>query len=59
MEALKLLTVDDLIVYALDDGTYRLCYSVAYRPPETPAQARIPPFESIDIDLGYIFGETQ
>ncbi|HSQ06102.1 MAG TPA: Uma2 family endonuclease [Chromatiaceae bacterium] len=48
-----------LIVYALDDGTYRLCYSVAYRPPETPAQARIPPFESIDIDLGYIFGETQ
>jgi hypothetical protein len=37
MEALKLLTVDDLIVYALDDGTYRLCYSVAYRPPETPA----------------------
>jgi Uma2 family endonuclease len=48
-----------LIVYALDGGAYRLCYSVAYRPPETPARARIPPFESIDIDLGYLFGVTQ
>jgi Uma2 family endonuclease len=47
-----------LIVYALDGGSYRVCFSVAYRPPETPARARIPPFESIDIDLGYIFGES-
>lgn len=46
-----------LIVYALDHGTYRLSYSVAYRPPETPTKVRIPPFESLDIDLGYIFGE--
>jgi Uma2 family endonuclease len=48
-----------LIVYALDHGTYRLCYSVGYRPPETPARVRIPHFESIDIDLAYIFGEAQ
>jgi hypothetical protein len=41
-----------LIVCELDSASYRLCYSVAYRPPETPAQARIPPFESIDIDPG-------
>lgn len=47
-----------LIVYALDGGSYRLCFSAAYRPPESPARARIPPFESIDIDLGYIFGES-
>jgi Uma2 family endonuclease len=47
-----------LIVYALDDGAYRLCWSVAYRPPETPDKARIPPFESIEIDLGYLFGES-
>jgi hypothetical protein len=24
-----------------------------------PGPGAIPPFESIDIDLGYIFGETQ
>ena len=46
-----------LIVYALDGGTYRLCYSVAYRSPETPNAARIPPFESIEIHLAYLFGE--
>jgi len=48
-----------LIVYALDGGSYRLCFSVAYRPPESPTRARIPPFDSIDIDLGYIFGDAQ
>ncbi len=48
-----------LIAYALDGGSYRLCYFVAYRPPETPAQARIPPFESIDMGLGYLFGESR
>jgi Uma2 family endonuclease len=48
-----------LIVYALDGDSYRLRYSVAYRPLETPAQVRIPPFESIDIDLGYVFGDAQ
>jgi Uma2 family endonuclease len=48
-----------LIVYALDAGAYRLCWSVAYRPPETPNLARIPPFESIDIDLAHLFGESQ
>jgi Uma2 family endonuclease len=46
-----------LIVYALDGGSYRLCYSVAYRSREPMDRVRIPPFESIEIDLGYIFGE--
>jgi hypothetical protein len=32
---------------------------VAFRPGETPARARIPPFESIEIDLAYLFGSTQ
>ena len=48
-----------LIVYELDGGSYRLRYSVAYRSPETPAQVRIPPFKSIEIDLSYVFGEAQ
>jgi Uma2 family endonuclease len=48
-----------LIVYGLEGGAYRLCYSVAFRPGETPGRARIPPFESIEIDLPYLFGATQ
>jgi Uma2 family endonuclease len=48
-----------LIAYALDDGSYRLCYSVTYLPGETPSKARIPPFESAEIDLDYLFGEGQ
>jgi Uma2 family endonuclease len=48
-----------LIAYALDDGSYRLCYSVTYLPGETPSKARIPPFESVEIDLDYLFGEGQ
>ena len=56
-----ILSPDDraLIVYELDGGSYRLRYSVAYRSPETPAQVRIPPFKSIEIDLSYVFGEAQ
>jgi Uma2 family endonuclease len=48
-----------LIAYALDGGSYRLCYSITYRPPETPSKARIPPFESVEMDLDYVFGEGQ
>jgi Uma2 family endonuclease len=45
-----------LIACGLEGGAYRVCYSVAYLPPETPSSARIPPFESLEIDLSYVFG---
>jgi Uma2 family endonuclease len=46
-----------LIAYALERGAYRVCYALAYDPLEPPERARIRPFEAIEIDLGYLFGE--
>lgn len=43
-----------LIAYAFDAGSYRVAFS-AEGVAETSVKARIPPFESTDIDLGYLF----
>jgi Uma2 family endonuclease len=45
-----------LIAYALEGGSYRVCYC-AEQPAAGPAiRARIPPFEAVEIDLGAVFG---
>ena len=46
-----------LIAYALDDGSYRVIDSVECGKNSDPAKIRIPPFETVEIDLGYVFGE--
>ncbi len=40
-----------LIAYALEDGQYRICASVS-----EPVRVRVPPFDTIELDLGYILG---
>jgi len=45
-----------VIAYALDAGSYRVVFS-ADGEVETSLTARIPPFESAEIDLGYLFGD--
>jgi len=46
-----------MIAYALDDGSYRVIDSVECGKNSDPAKIRIPPFETVEIDLGYVFGE--
>lgn len=41
-----------IIAYALDDGRYRVCATMT-----EPVPARIPPFDEIALDLGYILGD--
>ena len=41
-----------LIAYALDGGQYRICATIT-----EPAPVRVPPFEEIALDLGYILGD--
>ncbi len=44
-----------LIVYQFVDETYRVVFSLEYKG-EEDSQYKIPPFESTDFDLGYVFG---
>jgi Uma2 family endonuclease len=46
-----------LIAYRLADETYRVAFSVECRSPEDFEKVRIPPFEEVEIDLRYVFGE--
>ena len=46
-----------LIAYALSGGSYHLVFSVAYGSPADLGKVRIPPFEALDIDLRYVFGD--
>ena len=41
-----------LIAHALDGVSYRVAAAVSDQP-----QARIPPFEEVELDLAYILGE--
>jgi len=41
-----------LVAYALDDGYYRISATVT-----EPAKVRVPPFEELALDLGYILGD--
>jgi len=45
-----------LIAYKLADETYRVAFSVECRTPDDFKKVRIPPFEEVEIDLGYVFG---
>lgn len=45
-----------LIAYALLDESYRVTFSMELGVDQLPGRARIPPFEEIEIDLGYVFG---
>ncbi|WP_243448513.1 Uma2 family endonuclease [Candidatus Thiosymbion oneisti] len=46
-----------LIAYELVDEKYRVTLSVEYRVEKPFDKARIPPFEEVEIDLNYIFGD--
>lgn len=46
-----------LIAYTLADETYRVAFSVECRAPGDLQKVRIPPFEEIEIDLRYVFGD--
>jgi hypothetical protein len=46
-----------LIAYALDDGSFRVVFSADARQPDAPRKARVPPFEAVEIDLAFLFGE--
>ncbi len=41
-----------LIAYALEDGQYGICASE-----REPVRVRVPPFEEVELDLGYILGQ--
>jgi hypothetical protein len=65
MEAEKLATIDDLlaspderaiIAYLLDDGRYRVVFSTEHEASGQQTKVRIPPFESVEIDLDDVFG---
>lgn len=45
-----------LIAYELAGDKYRVTFSVECRVKEDFGKARIPPFEEMEIDLGYVFG---
>ena len=45
-----------LIAYQLADDTYQVSFSVEYSGEQKIDKARIPPFEEMEIDLQYIFG---
>ncbi len=44
-----------LVAYQLDRNAYRVAASIAAPGPQEQ-RARIPPFEAVEIDLGYLFG---
>ena len=48
-----------LIAYELVDEKYQVGFSVACREPTDFEKARIAPFEEVEIDLGYIFGNVE
>lgn len=48
-----------LIAYRLVDGKYHVTFSVEYGSEPDSDKARIPPFEAIEIDLKYIFGDEE
>lgn len=48
-----------LIAYQLVDRKYRVIFSVACEEQKDFEKARIAPFEEVEIDLGYIFGNTE
>lgn len=46
-----------LIAYKLAGDAYRVAFAVECRAPEDFGKVRIPPFEEVEIDLRYVFGE--
>lgn len=47
-----------LIAYALVDGKFRVVFSVECTGPADLEVVRIPPFDEVAIDLGYVFGKA-
>ena len=60
LEAKTLSTVKDLMQSddELVDDKYRVAFSIECREPKDFGKARIPPFEEVEIDLGYVFGHS-
>ncbi|MCG6940347.1 MAG: Uma2 family endonuclease [Thiohalocapsa sp.] len=48
---------ETLIAYRLVDGKYHVVFSMERRVEAVSEPVRIPPFEDIEIDLNYVFGE--
>ncbi|MEE4378972.1 MAG: Uma2 family endonuclease [Candidatus Competibacteraceae bacterium] len=46
-----------LIAYALVDEKYHVTFSVEYGTEQGHDKAKIPPFEEVEIDLKYVFGD--
>ena len=46
-----------VIAYVLDGGSYRVVFSAEYQYDAAIRRVRIPPFESVEIDLHYVLGE--
>ena len=46
-----------LIAYRLVDEKYHVTFSVECRVEQDLDKARIPPFEEVEIDLRYVFGD--
>ena len=46
-----------LIAYAFADDSYRVAFSVACGVSGDLKKVRIPPFEEVEIDLRYVFGD--
>jgi Uma2 family endonuclease len=46
-----------LIAYGLDEGSYRVIKSFECYEADHCSKVRIPPFEELEIDLAYIFGD--
>ena len=46
-----------LIAYRLMDTKYQVTFSVEYGVEAVPGKVRIPPFEELEMDLRYIFGD--
>jgi Uma2 family endonuclease len=46
-----------LIAYRLADDKYQVSFSVEYSGEQSIDKARIPPFEEIEMDLKYVFGD--
>jgi Uma2 family endonuclease len=45
-----------LIAYALDAGGYPVIFSADYPLGTVPGRVRVPPFDAVELDLGYVFG---
>jgi Uma2 family endonuclease len=46
-----------LIVYRLVDEKYQVAFSLEFGVEQDFKKARIPPFEEVEIDLNYVFGD--